>query len=250
MDSGTAIHVGTSGWTYDDWQGAFYPEGVRGTRRLAWYATVFDTVEVNASFYRYPGPAAIRAWNRLPARFHLVLKGSRRVTHFRRLRDCTGELEAFLDRALALERLRVLLWQLPPSLAPDPSLLEDFLGLLPRGVRHAVEFRHPGWWRCPEAETILARHGVAFVAVSHPRLPATVLPVADLLYVRFHGTRRLYDHDYSPQQLAGWVRRLRPHLPGRTLYAFFNNDVAARAPANALAFRRMLERLLAAATGS
>ncbi len=248
----TSVHVGTSGWTYDDWEGPFYPESVRGPERLSFYAARFDTVEVNASFYRFPTRPMVDAWNRrLGAGFHLVLKGHRQITHSRKLRDCAEVLAAFLERALPLTTLRVLLWQLPPSLRRDPALLEEFLALVRSShpdagpasgpVRHAVEFRHESWWDEETAE-VLSRHEAAFVSVSHPRLPEDLLPTADFLYVRFHGRgKQPYDYDYSDGELSGWRERLEPHLHARSLYAFFNNDRHANAPRNAARFRDLLE---------
>ena len=235
------VHVGTSGWTYDDWSGPFYPSTVKGTRRLGFYAQRFDTVEVNASFYRTPSPAMVDAWNRrLDANFHLVVKGIRVVTHLKKLRNCDESLQRFLHRVLQLRSLRVILWQLPPSLHKDCSRLDDFLAGLPRQVRHAVEFRHESWWD-DEVAALLARHQAAFVAVSHPQLPQTIHPTTDFLYARFHGRGEdLYRYDYSRDELADWARRLRPHLPGRGLYAFFNNDYNANAPKNAAVFRELL----------
>ncbi|HID74614.1 MAG TPA: DUF72 domain-containing protein, partial [Planctomycetaceae bacterium] len=121
----TRLFVGTSGWTYDDWQGPFYPEDVTGPERLAFYAQKFNTVEVNATFYRLPTANMIHAWNRrLGAGFHLVLKGSRMVTHRKKLADCDEALAALLDRVRDLKRLKVILWQLPPSLHKDVARLE------------------------------------------------------------------------------------------------------------------------------
>jgi len=239
---GTArIFVGTSGWTYDDWAGPFYPPDVRGAARLTYYAKHFNTVEVNATFYRLPYPAMITAWNRtLGSRFHLVVKGSRAVTHLKKLGNCSNELAAFLERVLQLRRLKAILWQLPPSLHRDPSRLDAFLAELPGGVRHAVEFRHESWWDDATVD-VLSRHGAAFVAVSHPSLPDTILPTADFLYLRFHGLgKRLYVYDYSRAELEEWAERLRPHLRHRVLYAFFNNDYNANAPRNAATFRELL----------
>lgn len=235
------IHVGTSGWTYDDWDGVFYPEGVAGPERLAYYATVFDTVEVNATFYRLPFAGMIAGWNRrLPAGFHLVLKGPRAVTHLRKLQNCDEELLRFFRRVRPLQALRAILWQLPPSLHMDPERLDQFLASLPRDWRHSVEFRHGSWW-CEKTAEILRRHGAAFVAISHPRLPADLVPTADFLYLRFHGLGpRLYDYDYSDVELRQWVERVRPHCRGRVLYAFFNNDWRAQAPRNALRLRELL----------
>jgi len=236
------LYVGTSGWTYDDWSGSFYPEGVKGPDRLSFYAQKFNTVEVNASFYHTPTRPMIDAWNRrLGEDFHLVLKGPRTVTHLKKLRDCGEPLEMFLERALQLRTLRVILWQLPPSLHKDAARLDEFLADLPQRVRHAVEFRHVSWWDDEVAAT-LARHAAAFVAVSHPSLPAAFYPTTDFLYVRFHGLgRQLYHYDYSREELTDWTSRLKPHLPNRTLYAFFNNDYHAHAPGNAAALCELLE---------
>lgn len=236
------IFVGTSGWTYEDWAGVFYPAEVKGPERLAWYARVFNTVEINATFYRYPTQTMINAWNRrLPAGFHLAVKGTRVVTHHRKLADCAGPLEEFLQRVTELRRLRVILWQLPPSLPKDIERLEGFLQLLPNTWRHAVEFRHPSWWD-EEVAQLLARYRAALVAVSHPQLPDTVCPTADFLYLRFHGLgRQLYRYDYSRNELADWAEKVRPHLKGRRLYAYFNNDFDAHAPQNAKLFRELLK---------
>lgn len=122
MGAGGEIHVGTPGWSYADWSGAFYPEGIHGAERLSWYATRFDTVEVNASFYRLPHPGTISGWNRrLGPGFYLVSKGSRSVAHLRKLRHCDEPLRAFFERILALRSLRVVPWQLPPGSAGTPA---------------------------------------------------------------------------------------------------------------------------------
>lgn len=239
---GVALYVGTSGWTYKDWDGLFYPPGVRGADRLSFYADRFDTVEVNATFYRFPPKNAINAWNRrLPEKFRLVLKGHRSVTHFHKLVDCDEVLAAFLERVSPLKRLKVILWQLPPSLEHDLGRLENFLQKLPPdGPRHAVEFRHASWW-AEDTAALLARYRAAMVAVSHPQMPADIIPTTDFLYVRWHGLgRELYKYDYSPEKLAAWADRLRPHLPDRTVYAFFNNDYDGHAINNAVTLRQML----------
>lgn len=244
-----------------------------GAERLGYYATRFDTVEVNTTFYRLPFEGMIKGWNaRLPETFHLVLKGPRSVTHLKRLTDCDEALARFLPRVAPLRTLRVILWQLPPSLRREIPRLDAFLATLPaslpaatpgalpgagtarapatrppamRPLRHAVEFRHASWWDA-ETTAVLARHRAAFVAVSHPDLPPDVVPTADLLYLRLHGVgKRLYDHDYSAAELRDWAARVRPHLAGRVLYAFFNNDWHANAPRNAEAFREILGREVA-----
>ncbi|MFQ5792562.1 MAG: DUF72 domain-containing protein, partial [Acidobacteriota bacterium] len=187
MPRAKRVHVGTSGWTYADWTGRFYPQDVKGADRLAFYAERFDTVEVNATFYRLPFKGMITGWNRrLPEAFHLVLKGPRSVTHLKKLRDCAAPLSAFFDRVLELRTLKLILWQLPPSVHQDLERLEQFLAGLPVAVRHAVEFRHESWWR-DDTAALLSRHSAAFVTISHPKLPDDLVPTTDLLYLRFHG---------------------------------------------------------------
>jgi uncharacterized protein YecE (DUF72 family) len=240
MSKKTRIYIGTSGWTYDDWTGPFYPHDVKGADRLTFYAGQFPTVEVNATFYRFPTQTMIDAWNRrLTARFHLVVKGSRAVTHLKKLKDCQEPLTGFLDRVLQLRTLRVILWQLPPSLHKDIDRLEAFLSSLPTNVRHAIEFRHASWWEDDVAD-MLKQHNATFVAVSHPTLPDTVYPTTDFLYLRFHGAgRQLYRYNYSDEELRDWANRVKPHLRARTLYAFFNNDYNANAPRNAATFKAL-----------
>jgi uncharacterized protein YecE (DUF72 family) len=235
------IFVGTSGWTYDDWNQHFYPNEVKGAERLSFYAAHFDTLEVNATFYHQPTPTMIASWNRrLGDKFHLVVKGSRVITHLKKLHDCLDPLRAYLTHTLQINRLKAILWQLPPALYKDIESLERFLSLLPQNVRHAIEFCHKSWWDEETAKT-LARHGVAFVTISHPTLPATVFPTADFLYARFHGQgQALYRYDYSDEELCQWAELLRPHLVGRTLYAFFNNDFDANAVRNAISFREII----------
>jgi uncharacterized protein YecE (DUF72 family) len=235
------ICLGTSGWTYDDWQERFYPADVRGAQRLEFYATQFNAVEVNATFYRLPTANMIAAWNRrMGPTFHLVVKGWRLITHQQKLANCGASVAQFFERTRQLERLVVMLWQLPPTLAKDVARLATFLDGLPQQVRHAVEFRHPSWWDDGVAD-VLARHAAAFVAVSHPELPEDVIPTADFLYVRFHGKgRELYRYDYTDNELGIWAARLKPSLAGRRLYAFFNNTYAAQAPKNARRFRQLL----------
>ncbi|MCS7236765.1 MAG: DUF72 domain-containing protein [Thermoguttaceae bacterium] len=235
------ILVGTSGWTYDDWKGIFYPPELPPTERITFYASHFPAVELNASFYRLPTQNMIEAWNkRLPDDFHMAVKGWRTVTHLAKLQDCQENVNVFLSRVKSLKTLRVILWQLPPSLHFDIERLDAFLGALPEGFRYAVEFRHASWWRTETVE-LLTRHKAAFVAVSHPRLPADVYPTCDFLYIRFHGLgKQLYRYNYSQQELAEWVDRVGPHLNNQTIYAFFNNDWEGHAVRNARQFSEML----------
>lgn len=235
------ILVGTSGWTYDDWSGIFYPKDLPAAERLTFYASHFPAVELNASFYRLPTQTMIEAWNRrLPDEFHMAVKGWRAITHLAKLDHCEENVNVFLSRVRPLKTLRVILWQLPPSLHFDPERLERFLGLLPGEFRYAVEFRHKSWWTAETAE-LLRRYRAAFVAVSHPKLPPDIFPTCDFIYIRFHGLgRQLYRYNYSKEELTEWVDRLAPYLRTHTVYAFFNNDWEGHAVHNAREFADML----------
>jgi len=158
----TRALVGTSGWSYDHWNGVFYPKGVAARDRLAYLSSRLTTVEIDATFYRLPSEAAVRRWaTATPEDFVFAVKGSRLVTHFRRLRGVEDAVAAFMDRMSLLgSKLEVVLWQLPPDLACDVGLMEDFCRLLPRTVRHAIAFRPPSWL-VPEAFGRPPAHGCA-----------------------------------------------------------------------------------------
>jgi uncharacterized protein YecE (DUF72 family) len=241
------LWVGTSGWTYDDWNGVFYPPDVKGSARLDYYVTQFHAVELNATFYRYPTSNMVTAWNqRMPAGFHLAVKALRRITHVKRLQECTGDWTEFSRRIRELHCLRVILWQLPPSLDVDLPRLASFLEMISQSpianVRHAFEFRNKRWWT-DEVAHLLEKEQAAFVAISHPTLPSQIIPTTDFLYVRFHGLgRQLYRYDYSRDELAEWVERVIEvcgHRCVHDVYAFFNNDFQANAVKNAKAFENL-----------
>lgn len=241
------VRVGTSGWSYDHWKGPFYPEDLPRSRWAEHYRRCFPAVEINYTFYRLPRASTVRRWHhQAPPGFRYVTKGSRLITHVRRLRGCQAEVATYLDRVAPLKaHLGAILWQLPPSLGRDEDLLEGFLRLLPRRLggsplRHAVEFRDPGWVRDPVLD-LLASHRAAFVWVSSQRMPGVTPRTSDLVYARFHGLEGGFAHDYTEEELAPFARALRGAAgEGCDGFAFFNNDGEARAPANATTLERLL----------
>ena len=235
------IHVGTSGWVYSDWCGPFYPDGLGSDQRLPFYARHFDTVEINATFYRLATHAATEKWQAaVPKGFRFVAKGSSFITHRLKLRNCAQAVERYFERLEPLRSLEVVLWQLPQNFPADLARIDEFLGMLPRHVRHAMEFRDPTWWN-PDVYEVLRRHEVAFCGVSHPELPDDVVPTTDLLYVRFHGLgEQLYDYHYSDEEMEPWAKAIRRHRRGRDVWVFFNNDWHCQALDNARTFRDML----------
>ena len=235
MTACARIRIGTSGWSYDHWRGVFYPEPLPSAERLAFYASRFETVEVDATFYRLPSEKTVMAWREeVPEGFGFSVKGSRFITHVRRLAGVEEAATLFLQRMSLLgDALQVVLWQLPPTLRRDETLLDRFLGGLPEGrVRHAVEFRDESWL-AEEVFDVLRRHHVAHVSVSSDVMPENLTVTADFVYVRFHGTAS-YHGAYVRPALEPWARFLSDQRElGRDVYAYFNNDFEGHAPRDA-----------------
>lgn len=238
--------IGCSGWNYASWRhGVFYPERCPARLWLQYYARHFDTVEVNATFYRLPTTKAVRGWvEQTPDDFVLTIKMSRYVTHVKRLRDLAPSLELFYSRlepVVGTPKLGPVLWQLPPTFPRDDERLGDALAQLPPG-RHCFEFRHPSWF-APEVMTLLRDHGVALVIGDRREVHEfqTHELTADWTFVRFHAGSRGRRGNYSEAELREWADRLRS-WPVREAYVYFNNDWEGFAPRNALRLRGLLDR--------
>lgn len=236
------IRIGTSGWTYRHWRAILYPPGVPERRWLEHYAGEFDTVEVNATFYRLLPESTFEGWRRrTPEHFVFALKASRPITHLKRLVGCEGELSAFLARAKLLrDHLGPILVQLPPRWLCDIAALEGFLSRLPRDLRFAFEFRD-GSWLCDGVWALLREHGAALVRVSAPRWPDAEVATADFQYLRMHGDKRLYSSKYSEETLAKWAEEIAKWSgEGRDVFVYFNNDARGYAVEDARRLRELV----------
>ncbi len=244
-------HIGTSGWAYGNWRGVFYPPGLRQGEWLAHYARFFDTVEVNASFYRLPGEKLIAGWRaRTPENFRFAVKAWRAITHFRRLETCEDLLADFFARiALFGDKLGPVLFQLPPRFAADPKRLETFIAGLPRGYRYAFEFRDPSWHVEP-VYGVLRAANAAFCPFDLAGLTGPRVVTADFVYVRLHGHERRYRGAYSEALLKDWAAWLRQCLEeGREAWLYFDNtDEAAHAVQDAMRLRSLLGEAVPAAS--
>jgi uncharacterized protein YecE (DUF72 family) len=237
------IHIGTSGWVYRDWEGTFYPVGIRPNDWFGFYSRQFSTVEINATFYHLPNLKTVHGWrDKAPPRFLFAVKGSRFITHIKKLADLGDAPRRFFRRIAPMrERIGVVLWQLPPSLKKDAPRLEQFLARLPRSFRHAVEFRDPSWLD-EDIFGILRRYGDALVSISSWQMPMNLTVTADFVYLRFHGLAGGARHDYSRAELEPWAKHIcQCAHAGKTVYAYFNNDLNARAPGNAKLLRQMVQ---------
>jgi len=238
-----AVRIGCSGWVYDHWRDRVYPDGLTQRRWLEHYATLFDTVEVNATFYRLPRRDTVAAWvEGTPAGFVFAVKASRYLTHVKRLRDLGRGLERFyacIEPLVGSPKLGPVLWQLPENFHRDDERLAGALERLPPG-RHCFEFRHESWFR-PDVYGLLREHGAALVVGDTPARPFQAHELtADWAFVRFHQGRRGRRGNYSDRELAGWAERLAAWRTRADVYAYFNNDWEGFAVRNALSMRDLL----------
>jgi uncharacterized protein YecE (DUF72 family) len=240
------LRIGCSGWNYDHWRrGVFYPPRCAARNWLRHYARHFDTVEVNATFYRLPRASAVARWvEESPDGFLFAVKASRYLTHVKRLKEVPENLAILLERLeplLLSPKLGPLLWQLPPTFRCDLDRLAAALEVLPRDLRHAFEFRHPSWF-VPELPVLLREHGVALVIGDRPQVSdfQTHDLTADFTFVRFHGGTHGADGNYSHRELGVWARRLEAWSRDADVYAYFNNDWQGYAIENALYLKERL----------
>jgi uncharacterized protein YecE (DUF72 family) len=246
-----AIRIGCSGWQYTHWRGDFYPAGLPAARWFAHYALTFDTVEINNSFYRLPPPETFAKWRgQAPAGFVYAVKASRFLTHMKKLKDPDAPLELFFDNVRHLgPSLGPVLYQLPPRWGLNLERLAGFLRALPRRiegpsgsrrVRHAIEFREPGWYD-DRVFALLRRHNVALCLHDMPGSATGQMQVGPFVYVRFHGATK-YAGRYGDERLDEWADWLAGRAAeGMDVFAYFNNDVGGHAPRDAMRLRQRLE---------
>jgi len=238
------IRIGCSGWNYQHWRnGVFYPPRLPPRRWLEFYARHFDTVEVNATFYRLPKKQAVANWVReSPPAFLFAVKMSRYVTHVKRLRDLPPSLELFYSRIRPLAdspKVGPVLWQLPGTFRRDDERLAQALATLPRG-RHAFELRHESWF-VDDVYELLRRHGVALVIGDTPRRPFQAHELtADWTFIRFHHGTRGRNSNYSESELEDWAQRIETWARHADVYAYFNNDWNGYAVRNGLWLKKRL----------
>ena len=229
------IRVGTSGFSYKEWKGRFYPEDLPNDDMLGYYAERFRAVEINNTFYGMPSENVLDRWmEQVPDRFRFVLKAHRQITHFKRLKDAALQpMEYLWSKARLLDhRLGPLLLQLPPNLKKDVPRLDAFLGRAPAGMRAAVEFRHESWLD-DEVYDTLRRHGAALVIAQTQESETPLVPTADWGYLRLRKVA------YEPGEVAEWAERVKAQ-DWSEAYVFFKHEDEATGPRLA---REFMERL-------
>lgn len=234
-----SVRIGTSGWIYPHWQGRFYPLECPKAKWLEYYARHFDVLELNVSFYRLPDAETFRRWSaRTPAGFIWTVKMNHYITHILRLKNVEEAMSRFYDAVSSLDdKLGPIVIQLPPSLIYENSLVRHFLGLLDLSRKHAIEVRH-GSWVQDEFMELLRQHNVAFcISDTAGRYPMRTAVTADYVYLRLHGSRRLYASLYTEEELRGWAEMIRNW--SRETWVFFDNDFEGNAVRNAIRLREI-----------
>jgi uncharacterized protein YecE (DUF72 family) len=236
------IRVGTSGWAYPSWRGDFFPRGLVQRKELSYLAERVSALEINGSFYALQRPSSYQRWrDATPDDFVFAVKGSRFITHLKRLRDVEQALARFFASGLEElgPKLGPVLWQLPATQVFDPALMADFYALLPRTlggrpVRHALEFRNRSFCS-DESFAQLREHDIACVISDSPgRWPMAEAVTSDLVYVRLHGHTELYASGYAPASLDRWAERCREWAHDADVHVYFDNDARGRAPWDAV----------------
>lgn len=234
--------IGTSGWSYDHWAGVFYPPDLKTADRLNFYINHFNSVEINNTFYHLPTPSAFKGWREsAPKNFIYALKGSRFITHMKKLKDPKEPLHLFLERAKLLkDNLGPILFQLPPHWRCNTERLKEFIKLLPANIRFAFEFREPSWFN-KEIYDILKENNIALCIYHMPEFESPIEVTAKFAYIRFHGTDFLYGGRYSKKELLRGADLINGFIKeGRDVYVYFNNDANGYAVINAKELMEMV----------
>ncbi len=233
--------IGTSGWNYDHWRGVFYPRGLPADEWLEFYARHFDTVEINFSFYKLPERENFEKWAaETPDDFTFAVKASRYLTHQKKLKDPEEPVERLFSHARGLgDKMSVVLYQLPPRWKVNVERLSHFLNVLPRDVRHAMEFRDPSWYT-DQVYDLLRKHSVALCIMSAPDLPRIFEITAPFTYIRMHNGGYDTEGNYEDPQLEWWADQVRSFLDHGDVYVYFNNDYKGFAIRNATRLIEMI----------
>lgn len=226
--------IGCSGYHYPEWKRFFYPEEIPQRKWFEYYCTHFNTLELNATYYKFPRHGSMRRWyERSPSGFMFAVKAPRHITHFKKFRDAQQMLNDFngTAREALAEKLGCVLFQFPPNFVYEEERLFRITEMLDTSVKNVLEFRHDSWWNESVYET-LRRENVIFCGMSHPQLPDDVIITSDTLYYRFHGVPHLYNSQYELPKLEQ-VAQAMSGAGNRQAYVYFNNTADGHAITNA-----------------
>jgi uncharacterized protein YecE (DUF72 family) len=228
------LYIGTSGYSYKEWKGTFYPNDLPDKQMLRFYGERFRTVEINNTFYRMPKASVLEAWaSEVPADFKFVLKAPQRITHIQRLKDTEDSVSYLIEVSDVLkERLGALLFQLPPNMKKDLTRLRDFLALLPTHRRSAFEFRHASWFEEDVFQLLRDHRAALCVAEAESDLEVPFVATADWGYLR------LRRPDYSADDLMTWVKQVQAQA-WQDAFVFFKHEDEGKGPQLAKKFQEL-----------
>lgn len=244
MTKEKSIHIGTSGWHYEHWEGPFYPDHISSGEYLEYYSKFFHTVEINSSFYKMPDKETIREWREtVPEKFIFSVKASRYITHMKKLKDPAAAVSNLITTiSLFKDKLGPILFQLPPNWHVNPERLDSFTKLLPRDQRYAFEFRDTSWFDSRVYE-ILEKYNAAFCIYEIGGLQSPRIVTADIVYIRLHGPDGPYRGQYTTPVLADWASTFSTWAKqGKQIFCYFDNDEAGYAPRDAMKLQDMVRR--------
>jgi uncharacterized protein YecE (DUF72 family) len=238
------IRIGTSGWYYKHWKGLFYPLKIQDSEMLPFYLEHFDTVEINNSFYCLPEKNTVKAWHRhTPNGFLFAVKGSRFITHMKKLRDPAKHINYFYDTVKLLgPKLGPIVFQLPPRWKCHIERLEAFLNELPKESKYSFEFRDKSWL-CSEVYKLLAKHNAALCTYDLKGFESPPEITADFTYIRLHGpSKNAYQGCYDKKALNKWAGRIKTWKDQlAAVYIYFDNDQMGYAAHNAMRLKEMVQ---------
>lgn len=228
-------HIGCAGFYYRDWKGIFYPQELVQKKWFKYYASTFNSIELNGTFYKLPKTENLQKWyDDSPADFSFAVKAPRLVTHYKQFKDCKTVLDEFytiIQQGLH-EKLSVVLFQLPPSFSYSPEKLDLIIETLSPQCKNVLEFRHQSWWQ-KEVYQQLSKHHIIFSGVSHPTLPDEAIINDSIVYYRFHGVPKLYYAEYDKAFLKKIADRFLQQKKLQEAFLYFNNTATLAAINNA-----------------
>jgi uncharacterized protein YecE (DUF72 family) len=235
--------IGCSGYHYDEWRRVFYPDDLPKKQWFEFYAGHFNSLELNATFYRFPKAGSLQTWHdKSPENFAFTVKAPRLITHFKRLNEAQAALNHFYEQITEglKKKCGPVLFQFPASFVYEEHRLERIVNLVDHTMSNVIEFRHGSWWR-PEVFQAFEEKNITFCGMSHPNLPDDIIRTSDIVYYRFHGVPYLYTSSYTSTQLEEVAQKIQNLVGLREAYIYFNNTTEGAAIGNAKQFQELCE---------
>lgn len=233
--------IGCSGWQYPEWEGIFYPKNLPKSRWFEFYASKFNTVEINYSFYHFPSEKTYQRWlAQAPKNFRYSIKAHRVITHYKKFKNTKKLIQDFYAKAESLEdKLGQILFQLPETFQYSEENLETILSQLNSKKPNVIEFRHSSWFQNKVQKAFQQNH-ITVCSVDAPKLPRQVMSSGKIFYLRMHGKKSWYKGNYTTSNLRDWLSAIE-QKKFQQIWIYFNNDIGGYAPKNALSLNRLLQ---------